>query len=99
MANKTGTVAFFSAMAGSVPLQDESQVRDHLEAHRNYLALTKRKKELLLAYKAAKEEERISRMTKVSKANKAYSRLNSDLDLGMGTGRRNSSSAACKRNG
>ena len=61
MANKTGTVAFFTAMAGCVPLQDESQVRDHLEAHRNYVTLTKRKKELLLAYKAAKEEERIAK--------------------------------------
>ena len=44
-------------------------------------------------YKKAKEDERIARMTKVSKANK----LNNDLDLDLGLGRRDSSSAASKR--
>ena len=61
--------------------------------------IAKKKKELLVAYKKAKEDERIARMTKVSKANKAYSKLNNDLDLDLGVGRRDSSSAASKRTG
>jgi len=69
MVGKTGTVAFFNAMARTVPLADEAMVRTHLEAHQTYQTLTKRKKELLADYKKAKEEERIARMTKVSKAN------------------------------
>ena len=97
MAGRTGTVAFFTAMARSVPLADEEQVRSHLEAHQKYTNLIKTKKELLVAFKKAKEEERISRMTKVSKANKAFGKLNNDLDLDLGMGRRDSSSAASKR--
>ena len=33
MAGKTGTVAFISAMARTVPLADEAAVKSHLEAH------------------------------------------------------------------
>ena len=84
MPNKTGTVAFMTAMARAVPLADEVQVNDHLRAHQTYQELTKKKKELLAAYKAAKEEERISKMTRVSKANAAFKRMNSDLDLELG---------------
>ena len=36
-------------------------------------------------------------MTKVSKANKQFGKLNNDLDLDMSGGRRDSSSAASKR--
>ena len=99
MPGKTGTVAFFNAMARTVPLADEAAVRGHLEAHKKYTDLTNRKKELLTSYKKAKEDERIARMTKVSKATKAYGKLNNDLDLDLGVGRRESSSAASKRTG
>ena len=60
--------------------------------------LTKKKKELLANYKAAKEEERIAKMTRVSKATDAFKRLNSDLDLDMGA-KRGSSSVIGKRTG
>jgi len=99
MAGKTGTVAFFAAMARTVPLADEAAVRSHLEAHQTYTDLTKRKKELLTAYKKAKEDERIARMTKASKATNAFGKMNNDLDLDLGIGRRDSSSAASKRTG
>ncbi len=36
MANRTGTVAFITAMAGAVPLADEASVKAHLEAHKTY---------------------------------------------------------------
>ena len=101
MAGRTGTVAFITAMAGAVPLADEATVKAHLEAHKTYQNLTKRKKELLADYKKAKEEERIARMTKASKAtNGAFQRMNSDLNLDIGLGsKRDSSSAASKRAG
>ena len=38
-------------------------------------------------------------MTRVSKANAAHKRINNDLDLDLGAGRRNNSSAASKRTG
>ena len=98
MAGKTGTVAFFTAMARAVPLADENQVREHLKAYQTYTNLTKKKKELLADYKAAKEEERIAKMTRASKVTDAFKRLNSDLDLDM-EGKRNSSSVAGKRTG
>ena len=72
-------------------------MREHLAAYQTYVNLTKKKKELLADYKAAKEEERIAKMTHINKANQAYRRLNSDLDLDMG--KRGSSSAASKRTG
>ena len=50
-------------------------------------------------YKKAKEEERISRMTRVIKANAKFGKINNDLDLDLGVGRRDSSSAASKRTG
>ena len=61
--------------------------------------MTTRKKELLTAYKKAKEDERIARMTRASKATKAFGKMNNDLDLDLGLGRRDSSSAASKRTG
>ena len=61
--------------------------------------MTAQKKKLLIDYKKAKEEERIGRMTRVSKANAAHKRINNDLDLDLGGGRRNNSSAASKRTG
>ena len=102
MKDKTGTVAFFTAMARAVPLADEEQVSAHLESYTRYTDLTKKKKELLASYKTAKDEERIARMTKASKDTKNFKRLNSDLDLdhdSMAPGRRGASSAASKRTG
>ena len=87
MGAKVGTVAFFTAMARAVPLADEDQVRLHLEAYNKYLNITKQKKELLTEYKKAKEEERISRMTRASKATQATKQLNADLDFGLGNRR------------
>ena len=56
------------------------------------------KKELLTEYKKAKEDERIARMTRASKATQANKQLNADLNLGLGN-RRQSSSAASQRAG
>lgn len=99
MPGKTGTVAFFTAMARAVPLADETQVSEHLKAYQTHLDLTKRKKELLANYKAAKEQERISKMTKATKTNAAFKRLNSDLDLGDSLGGPRSGSASGRRTG
>lgn len=38
-------------------------------------------------------------MTRVSKANAKFGKINNDLDLDLGVGRRDSSSAASKRTG
>ena len=70
-------------------------MRDHLAAFEKYQSLTRQKKELLAEYKKAKEEERIARMTRVSKAERVIGKLNSDLNLDLG--RRQSSSGASKR--
>jgi len=66
----------------------------HTEAYNKYQDFTRQKKELLTEYKKAKEDERIARMTKASKATKANKQLNKDLGLDLGMGRRESSSAA-----
>ena len=59
MPNKTGTVAFLTAMARAVPMADEQMVREHTAAYQRYQDLTKQKRELLKEYKQAKEEERV----------------------------------------
>ena len=82
--NKTVTVAFVTAMSRAVPMADEVEVREHCHAYENYLILQKEKKELILKYKEAKEEERISKLTKYDASKKTYKRLNSDLDLHLG---------------
>ena len=67
--NSKISVAFITAMARAVPLVDDIQVREHCAAYDKYLKLTQEKKEMIADYKKAKEEERISRMTKVSNKN------------------------------
>ena len=92
--SKTGTVAFNTAMSRSVPLVDEVQVQEHCSAYEKYIMLTKHKKELLSEYKQAKEQERISRMTKVRGVSKNLHALNKDLALDSRSSvKRNNSSA------
>lgn len=82
--NKTVTVAFVNAMSRAVPMADEVAVKEHCVAYDNYLDLTKEKRELIVKYKGAKEEERISKLTKYDAKKTTYRRLNSDLDLELG---------------
>lgn len=52
----------------------------------------------MASYKEAKEAERVAKMTKATKNNAVFKRINSDLDLELGGGVR-SGSAAGKRTG
>jgi len=65
-------VAFITAMGRAVPMADEVAVKEHCIAYDQYLELTKEKKELIVKYKNAKEDERISKMTKYDSSKRAY---------------------------
>ena len=92
--NKTVTVAFITAMSRAVPMADEVAVKEHCHAYDNYLEFIKEKKELLVKYKEAKEEERISKLTKYD--SKSSKRLNSDLELHLGSARGSSASGGMR---
>ena len=92
--NKTVTVAFVNAMSRAVPMADEVALKEHCVAYDTYLDLTKEKKETILKYKEAKEEERISKLTKYDASKKHYKRLNSDLDIEFGSARGSSATGA-----
>lgn len=74
-------------------MADEVAVKEHCIAYDQYLELTKEKKELIVKYKNAKEDERISKMTKYDSSKRAYQRLNSDLELHLGSNRGQSAGA------
>ena len=95
--NKTVTVAFITAMSRAVPMADEVAVKEHCHAYDNYLDLTKEKKELIVKYKEAKEEERIGKLTKYDSKQQNYKRLNSDLELHLGSGSARGQSASGMR--
>ena len=75
-------------------MADEVAVKEHCHAYDNYLELTKEKKELIVKYKGAKEEERIGKLTKYDSKQQNYKRLNSDLDLHLGSGSARGASAS-----
>lgn len=77
-------------------MADEVAVKEHCCAYDKYLDLIKEKKELLYKYKEAKEEERISKLTKYDSKQQNYKRLNSDLELHLGSARGSSASGAMR---
>ena len=92
--NKTVTVAFITAVNRAVPTADEIAVREHVRAYERYQDLTKKKKELIVQFKEAKEEQRVQKLTSMNAKNRGAKKLNADLDLGMGSARNNSAAGA-----